>query len=31
MRHRRRKLYACTESLKAVGIVIEDGRLLRML
>lgn len=29
MRHRRRELHACTESLKAVGIVIEDGRLMR--
>jgi len=29
MRHRRRELHACADSLKTVGILIENGRLLR--
>jgi hypothetical protein len=29
MRHRLRELNVCTHSLKVVGIVIEDGRLMR--
>ncbi len=29
MRHRRREVKACTESLRSVGLVVEDGRIYR--